>query len=720
MLEHNESRKLLDNSLRRSSSQDLSAISEQSRNHSKKHRNHSKPQSGSSSNWSLNDENFQNNNDYSEPDLEMYADSPGSGDDGSDSEQTYSMANSTDSLNNKKPSRRRQKSSNQFINIAFRISDWMDGPSKPWSPSATPFFPKLQKFPKRLKKQSPAFFYNLFWVIFLGLWTMLFFFLSLNTILAVPKVDGSSVSILNCGTTFQAWLGKNELCGLNGTKCRAMDPEMKDLVFKCPAGCNEDGRTWSYSPVGDLETIYQPYVIGGGSSSDKESDTWNSYRADSYVCPSALHHGYMSNREGKIGRIVFNGPKSKFLGSKGNAGISSLDFNGWFPQSFSFDDDFPTHHKLSGGNDIRWTIVWINIVLSAIFGYFMVSGLVFYWIMMILGFWTVSLASNPPWINADFSSEQAISELISTSFRHFLPFMLGAYVIWRCSGRGVLLNLDAHLSKSILWIGGFWVAVLENYTFSKLPINRLIISDIKQQKGGMLTVIVIVVVILAIAVKQAVIIWRMGSLKKYLAIYLLMILGLVLLACIPNQTLRIHHYILGLLLLPGVGFETTSGLLYQGLLVGFYVSGIARWDFDSIIQTALQLNRGDALDYGGLPEFKDVLINFAGNSTDLTVKWYDILHSASSQGDYIKSLWNGYSLIVNDIEVYRGNETEISLSSWINHAAQTTSLDSLKNVYLRLAFANLVPSIDTTGDYTKAGVIDLVNATWVAPAAGPS
>lgn len=48
------------------------------------------------------------------------------------------------------------------------------------------------------------------------------------------------------------------------------------------------------------------------------------------------------------------------------------------------------------------------------------------------------------------------------------------------------------------------------------------------------------------------------------------------------------------------------------------------------------------------------------------------------------------------------------------------SLESLNKVYVRLAFANLTPSIGTTGDYTKAGILDLVNAEWTAPAADPS
>lgn len=124
-----------------------------------------------------------------------------------------------------------------------------------------------------------------------------------------------------------------------------------------------------------------------------------------------------------------------------------------------------------------------------------------------------------------------------------------------------------------------WVSVLENYTFSALPVNRLTISDINKQRGGWITVISIAGFILFAAFGQAYIIWRLGKFKKYISVYILFIAGLAILANLDHQTLRIHHYIIGLILLPGVGFKTTPSLLFSGLLFGLYVSGVARWDF---------------------------------------------------------------------------------------------------------------------------------------------
>lgn len=196
-----------------------------------------------------------------------------------------------------------------------------------------------------------------------------------------------------------------------------------------------------------------------------------------------------------------------------------------------------------------------------------------------------------------------------------------------------------------------------------------------------------------------------------------MILGLVVLATIPNQTLRLHHYILGLVLLPGVGFKTTPGLLYQGLLSGLYVSGIARWDFDSIVQTVLQLNRGDALNIGGLPELlAPVIGNLSSVASNVTLEWSDLGQTAIEAGVLGHHGWNGFSLIINDIEYYRGAATSFDLARWIAEVGA----QSAARLYVRLAFANTLPNVDFTGDYTKAAVLDLVTGSWTPPAPGPA
>ena len=70
------------------------------------------------------------------------------------------------------------------------------------------------------------------------------------------------------------------------------------------------------------------------------------------------------------------------------------------------------------------------------------------------------------------------------------------------------------------------------------------------------------------------------------------ILPLIILLVLPGLRLRIHHYILGLVFMPGTAFKVRPSLAYQGLLLGFFINGIARWGFDSIIQTPAALGEG--------------------------------------------------------------------------------------------------------------------------------
>lgn len=612
----------------------------------------------------------------------------------------------------------------QSLSTLSKISRFFDGPAVPVEPKVTPIFKTIQYFPAKISSRWPYWVKATIIACFLSGWAFLFLQLAFHSILETPYVNGEPVPLLSCSATQSIWKGKNQRCGLNGELCGAS--QLKEFIFKCPAGCREDSHTWSETAVGNYSTIYRPYVIG----------TDNNYRADSFVCASAIHHGIGNNKQGFCGRIVFNGPQDYFGSDSTKSGITSLLFNSIFPYSYGFDDNFGAEFTATGCRDLRITIITVNIVLSFVFAYIVQNGAVFYWTFMTMGFWTVILGSNPPPLKQG-TGELIAAELLSLGFRRFLPFMFGCYVIWMASARGQLLGLKENLSLSVLWVGGFWISLLENYTFSALPVNRLVISDINSQKGGWITVISIAGFILFAAFGQAYIIWRLGKFKRYITVYLLMITGLVILGTMRNETLRLHHYILGLVLLPGVGFKTTPSLLFLGLLIGLYISGVARWDFDSIIQTTAQLNRGDATNVGGLPELLGPLVEYT-NSTGISstvaaasdqissvmLQWKDLLSgtagvspegqaeaitSSSTSSDDIRKKWNGYSLLVNDIEQYRGEATNFSVKSWLHDSAWNTTQE--RNLYIRLAFANLLPSVDLTGGMLKVTVLVLLNCS---------
>lgn len=560
----------------------------------------------------------------------------------------------------------------------------LDGPKQLVDPHVTMFFKQLQIFPTRLLNrrrrilQWPAYFFFLF------LWAFMFYELVNRSILAIPTIDNEPVQLLPCNGVPDVWRGKNELCGLNGTDCSATHIG-QEFKFKCLAGCSRDSWTYSEFPVGDYEAIYRPYVIGGD----------NIYRADSFVCAAGVHGGAISDRTGGCGIVRFVGPWDRYNSTIGNEGMRSIGFDSIFPASFSF---VPLDGvQVNGCSDLRSFIIFVNIAFSLVFGYFVSDALAFFWPILLIGFWTVILVSNPPLT----SSNNSGAELVSLGFKRLLPTMFVGYTIYMTCTKPQLEGLNSNLSRTIFWLAGFWISVLENYTFGLLPVDRLTVHDLNAQPGAWLATILLTGFVMVATVGQAYMIWRAGRLRNYLFGYISLFSILFLLAWVPNETLRIHHYIIGLILVPGTAFKTTPSLFYQGLAVGLFISGVARWDFDSILQTYDQLRRGGPTLVGGIPEFLEPAFR-----TDITLSW-------KSLNRYKGIEWDGFSLIINDVEQYRGSSNEFSLSGWIRN--NTIGFDPIE-YYVRLAFTKM--SNGNTGDYTKAGVINVVSGNWAPPHLG--
>src|SRR6185437_6542669 len=94
---------------------------------------------------------------------------------------------------------------------------------------------------------------------------------------------------------------------------------------------------------------------------------------------------------------------------------------------------------------------------------------------------------------------------------------------------------------------------------------------------------------------------------RYLKVYAFIAGMLVCAMGIPTVHLRIHHYILALLLLPGTAIQTRPSLLYQGLLVGLFINGVSRWGFASILQTDATLRDSDGPYGSPLPNITAVV-----------------------------------------------------------------------------------------------------------------
>lgn len=476
-----------------------------------------------------------------------------------------------------------------------------------------------------------------------------------------------------CTSTF--WL-PNSQCGLDGNECLPLNKTL-EVDFRCPAGCQ---NTILQNPraVGADQQAFVPLIVGGG-------DAERTYRGDSFICAAAYQAGVTSPSKNLCGRLTLVDGFTNFLPHSAN-GLDSIGFPGFFPLGIRLSkgpSDIPCNRNLQDA------ALAINVVVFAlIFIVFQLSALVVYWSIICIGFWHVSLFSDP---------SRAIP-VLERQFGLFLPLLFIAYVFWRGAIRYTLpFFLKAPIEATILYGLPFWVGLLNNRTFDRLPLGRLTSSDINARSGALATLIVMIIVIVVCAINQGRIIRKTGWLPFYVGWYIVGGLVILVLALLPTLSLRIHHYILPMLLLPGTAFPTRPSAIFQGLLLGLFLHGVARWGYASILESAATLRR-DAILRSTLPTLITNSENW-NNSIPLanqTLAWDPI-----PAGDD----WVGFSLLVDDIERFVGIGLNYSLAA----------LDPLVPHFFRLAFK----SDSLLGDYTKAATY-WPNGTWVDPQPGGS
>ena len=392
----------------------------------------------------------------------------------------------------------------------------------------------------------------------------------------------------------------------------------------------------------------------------------------------------MSNLKGGGGVVSLAGEHRDFPAVEAN-GIQSLNFTSSFPLSFKFKGD--AAENISQCEDPRWSLLGITLLFTTLMSIFATSKRGFFGSIFSCIYFCVALATDPPDLE-DFMS------VVSWAFRGFLPSVFVGLAIYHFCVRYTLVDLHAPFEKTILWLGGCWFGALSNFTLEKLPIQRLTIHDLRQP-GALLTLIIITLLIIFIAIFQA---WAFrieGRLLKYLSFYVCLGLLLLSLAIIPNIDLRIHHYILALILLPGTALQTRPSLLYQGLLVGLFINGIARWGFDSILQTPTDLYGDDF--HTAMPLVPAPV--FDGNNSNITFSWNDL-----------PSVYDGISVLVNDVERFRGFDAHDSESfTWTRYKEGEPE-------YFRFAFVKYgLLDEGLTGKFTQPGTWEL-DGSWTPPA----
>ena len=286
--------------------------------------------------------------------------------------------------------------------------------------------------------------------------------------------------------------------------------------------------------------------------------------------------GLVSNSRGGCATVNLIGNFTDFLPRSAH-GLTSIGFPTVFPLSLRFSATSPFSHCA----DLRSEALVLNVLVTvALFMIIRPKPIITFWCMVCIGFWHITLFSQPRTQPPD----------IADGFGTFLPALFVCYAFWRLAIRFVLPAFSKMpIEATILYLGPFWVTVLANLTTERIPIDRLTAQDITQQRGGLVSFIIILLVLLVIVINQVRVIRKTGWLPYYLGWYTLGGLVTLVFALLPTLNLRIHHYIIGIILMPGTAFPTRLSAIYQGFLLGLFLNGTAAFGFASMFQTAAQV-----------------------------------------------------------------------------------------------------------------------------------
>ncbi|KAL1793214.1 hypothetical protein ACET3X_008196 [Alternaria dauci] len=545
--------------------------------------------------------------------------------------------------------------------------EWVQGPKPPSRYTITPFLERWQTLPVRLLARWPEWVRTCIYAIACVVWIVIFAVVVSDG--ALPSDIGGFGAPVKLSCVNNLWPSP-ESCGPDGRNCLPFSNA--SFAFNCPAGCSS-AQVLNPRAIGPQVVNYRSLVVGGAPDLDNDALV---YRGDSFICSAAIHAGVISNGYGGCGVVSVVGERDSF-GAVTRHGISSIGFASHFPMAFTFGQ------ASAKCEDPRWNLLILSTIFTALFGIFTTSPATFFAPIFTILFFQTAMASDPP----PYSN---YASLASLALGRFLPAALAAALFYQFSVRESLRNCKAHIEKTVLWVGGAWVGALGNYTFERIPIQRLTGNDIRQQPGAITALVIIVLILFAVVLYQAWCFRSEGRLPRYLALYATLGLGLGILAAMPKLTLRIHHYIIALLLLPGTALQTRMSLLCQGLLVGLFVNGIARWDFDSILQTAAAL-RGDGQLGSGIPTILEPVIN----GSSITFAWESLLRG-----------YQGVSVLVNDVERYRGSGgSDRGNFTW-------SRSEGGHDEYFRFGFISyqLFGSV-AYSDFTRAGTW-FSNGTW--------
>ncbi|WVQ72683.1 hypothetical protein IAR50_002243 [Cryptococcus sp. DSM 104548] len=474
----------------------------------------------------------------------------------------------------------------------------------------------------------------------------------------------SSPTIISCTSApWDNW--PPDTCGINGTSCLDDLTSLQGETFRCMGGC-KDTTLGNERWIGGERVDGEPLIIGGG-------DVDGTYRADSWICASAIHAKLIPPLLGgcvSINPLPYPTGFSSFVSSSSN-GLTSTGFIPSFPGAYTLSSVSPF-----GCWDLHYIMTGFNAACLLIFTLFLrPPPSLLFCVLLVMGYFQIVLFSDPP--SAPPSWEDV--------FAGFIPVLLVGYWIWNQAFKFTLRGFTKLPFDLAFWQGaGYWIGVESSTVFARLPISRLGYDSL--DPAGVIALTWIIIIAVFVILIQAWSFRRAGLVRYYLIRYLPLVPILIILANIPNYSLRLHHYLLALAAIPVLSLPNRVSLFWGAFMLGLWLDGVGRWGWDSILQeTTLLL--GDANSGSYTPIFWENI------TSSTTLGWSPITDDLKTANV------TGYSLLVNDMQIYNNyTDSSISLDGLID--------DSVDN-YFRLAFVEAGSSLDYTDPVTR-----WANGSW--------
>lgn len=573
--------------------------------------------------------------------------------------------------------------------VGRATANWVKGPDPPHMLLLKPLFPRVQELPVQyLDRLFPKRKFKTVLLLLLYISWFLPWFLILLHSRSSGYIEGyGQPQTLSCSTNF--WEFGNG-CGINGNDCRPFSSST--IPFRCPSNCRDTKLLEPYL-VGNHTYNYQGLVIGGSKLDSSDAAL---YRADSFICQAAIHAGAISN-DGGCGVVKLEGAAHSFPSVKQH-GILSAGFPSTFPKAFSFLQ--LSSPQASCPADPRWTLLGITAAAVGVLWLFCTSPPVLFFSTFFMVFCHTGLVGDPP-------SYPFLADLVSSLLSRLLPASFVVYVLYKFCAAPLLQPISSpiyQLSKLFLFLPPLFIGALNNYTFARLiPLQRLTPMDIQKQPGAKLALALVIPIVISIILGQAWQIRQGGLLPRYLKIYCTMGLIILILLPLPGLRLRIHHYILAILLMPGTAFPTRPSLIYQGLLLGLFINGVARWGFASIIETPAALGEQAPLGDGIHGWWGATYPNITTASVNISLPEVGSNNTWRGNGNITFALWehermadlavDGVSVLLNDVERWRGylDEDKRGEFTWHRHGHDGLELQTNPRLVNRDLDTNIDP-----------------------------